>query len=1700
MESIYFFRKSNLIFSSFLILFVFSISNAQSININENGIENRPEIELQKHQQDPFFNSAKRARTFRINSNILGRNIQKGQKIKLELFKNKSFNSSVINKTTDINGVTTFTIKLDEFKFAYGYLSISTDTYSMHLNIPELNEEYSIKPYKALNQYYIFQLDNSKLDHLESCGNPKKNSKNDLNQEDLGLKLDQGTSSSIFTTAECNNIEDSVTIDIMIVYTAAARDWSDLNEGGIQNTIANSLAICNNVASNSNLGITFNLVYSGLVDYVEDGSDLYYLSTDGEGKMDEIHDLRKNVGADLVTLFSDLKGALGISDLLTNRYGDSSSAFSVVRIGAATYRTTFIHELGHSLGASHSKYQNSQPGPTNWQNWEENNWSAGWRWVSSDNQMYTSVMSYPYGSYYDDNINSIGIPYFSDPDNIYLDAPAGNPTEGDNTRTINETKYAVSDYSESITYCDAFEIERGTAYISNVTMGTMANASGMGIYSDFNQISTCIAPQQEIVLNVSTVDYRSSTILEVWVDWNNDRTFDSSEKVFESEKYMDSYETSIIAPLGIVPGKKRMRIRLIDLESSKSIESCGTSQYGEVEDYTLNLYEPVACAGSIIPKNVSLDKIQSESVTISWDVIEGIDSYELQFKESTEANWVSITNIVYPFYELKGLIPSTEYQFRIRSKCGTEVSGYSSIDSFITKAPLAELQFDQIPVNASALKKLPPISLKILDINGGQSNSNNKVALSLIGNNSTEGKLTGEDILTAEEGSVVFDNLSINLPGTYSLLAKVEGLPEKISSEFIISEYIEEVYLVNTTADTEDSDLLDDICSDVNGNCSLRAAIQNSNKAKGKDKVYFNIAGTGPQRIILNSTLPAIVEPIILDATTQPGYTYENSQIIVDGNGLSGNSEEEGFYAFGLMGNSSGSEIKGFTIGGFDAGLYSLAFHLRNTGNHIITGNKIGVSADGMTKFPNFDGIYLESSHRNTIGGYLPEQRNIISGNVRGLTLDDSNDNNIIGNYIGLNVSGTDTIQNNFGIYGGVDQRKRVGSYLAFSNNNKISGNVISGNKDIGVLIVGENDFLSSNLIGTDASGENILGNLHGIYLAAGKSHQIGAQNKPNIISGNQYGIRVGSSGLNHISYNLIGTNITGERELPNDFGVYIRNSNVNLSGGQTIENNIISGNKESGLYLESSYNFVKGNLIGTNISGNKAIPNKNGIYLYNCEKNAIGGPSSSESNLISGNLQYGLWLDNAYSNTIFGNRIGTDISLDISLSNGLDGILVNGSENIIGSNESVSANIIANHPNSGISVVLGYPSTSNRISGNKIYNNGIGIDLDGNGINENDSRDSDRGPNNLQNYPEIMSASYDSSLQIEYRLDCDPVYSEFPIIIQLYKSDGNRQGEQYLGEFSISEKNIPKGKKPLSAEILLIPGTQMDSGDIIVATATDNVGNTSEFSSEIAVSVTGSCIPETWYADTDGDGFGDPLSTKDSCTQPVGYVKDNTDCDDTMASVHPGAVDDTVDGIDQNCDGHDGPFTTCQGSDTLLISEACSTSTNVYWDITNPGNCEVTGRWELRKSSSTGASNGEFSLSGGETIQVISGVVSKGKTQIVVYWNDSNGLEVSTSQNASGVNCASGMALASDSADLYVSPNPVDSGIGMYFMAPLRDTSFLAVVYNSSGQQMASESFSIMAGTSNLMWNIDHSSWIEGVYILNVTIDNQTYQTQFIK
>ncbi|MFM1998474.1 MAG: hypothetical protein RL204_421, partial [Bacteroidota bacterium] len=91
---------------------------------------------------------------------------------------------------------------------------------------------------------------------------------------------------------------------------------------------------------------------------------------------------------------------------------------------------------------------------------------------------------------------------------------------------------------------------------------------------------------------------------------------------------------------------------------------------------------------------------------------------------------------------------------------------------------------------------------------------------------------------------------------------------------------------------------------------------------------------------------------------------------------------------------------------------------------------------------------------------------------------------------------------------------------------------------------------------------------------------------------------------------------------------------------------------------------------------------------------------------------------------------------------------------------------------------------------------------------------------------------------------------------------------------------------------------TDCDDTDATINPAGTEVCDGADNDCDVLIDETGNI---TFYADTDNDTYGDPANTILACTAPAGYVSDNTDCDDTDASVNPG-VAEVCDGADNNC------------------------------------------------------------------------------------------------------------------------------------------------------------------------------------------------------
>ncbi|MFB6230535.1 MAG: T9SS type A sorting domain-containing protein [Salinibacter sp.] len=291
------------------------------------------------------------------------------------------------------------------------------------------------------------------------------------------------------------------------------------------------------------------------------------------------------------------------------------------------------------------------------------------------------------------------------------------------------------------------------------------------------------------------------------------------------------------------------------------------------------------------------------------------------------------------------------------------------------------------------------------------------------------------------------------------------------------------------------------------------------------------------------------------------------------------------------------------------------------------------------------------------------------------------------------------------------------------------------------------------------------------------------------VVNFGRFGLLVGDSAAGqtivgcHVGVRADGTTPAGNGR----DGIRVNEGSSTIGGTEPDDGNIIGSNGGDGLILFGDNHIVQGNFIGTNPGGKDLGNGKNGVKIGGGAQVSIGGTSPGEANVIA-----------------FNNRSGV-LLLEFSI------------------------------------VIT--------IRGNRIFDNGgLGIDLGGaelgNGRTANDdtpadSADDDNGPNRLQNFPVIESSSYDAGageVTVTYRVDSEPGLSSsgastYPLMVDFYRADttaGDREGEAYLHTDTYTASDHNGGP---SKTITFTPDTSVSASNKLVATATGDAGNTSEFS-----------------------------------------------------------------------------------------------------------------------------------------------------------------------------------------------------------------------------------------------------------------------------
>ena len=175
--------------------------------------------------------------------------------------------------------------------------------------------------------------------------------------------------------------------------------------------------------------------------------------------------------------------------------------------------------------------------------------------------------------------------------------------------------------SISLKYCDAAVTYAGYNYLSSVGLTSMNVTSGLTALPAYNNFtdSTSILPASLIAgrtdtvkfkLNAGSYGWTTSNATAAWIDYNKNGQFEKSEKLGEVVIAAAANTGNLVfkVPYTAESGVTRMRVRT-DAYNTTGVNACGTSSYGEIEDYAVN----IAPAPTMVLNNV---KVEQDTIAV----------------------------------------------------------------------------------------------------------------------------------------------------------------------------------------------------------------------------------------------------------------------------------------------------------------------------------------------------------------------------------------------------------------------------------------------------------------------------------------------------------------------------------------------------------------------------------------------------------------------------------------------------------------------------------------------------------------------------------------------------------------------------------------------------------------------------------------------------------------------------------------------------------------------------------------------------------------------------------------------------------------------------------------------------------------------------------------------------------------------------
>jgi len=386
------------------------------------------------------------------------------------------------------------------------------------------------------------------------------------------------------------------------------------------------------------------------------------------------------------------------------------------------------------------------------------------------------------------------------------------------------------------------------------------------------------------------------------------------------------------------------------------------------------------------------------------------------------------------------------------------------------------------------------------------------------------------------------------------------------------------------------------------------------------------------------------------------------------------------------------------------------------------------------------------------------------------------------------------------------------------------------GSEGAGVIVAAPNCVVKKSYLGIALDGQTAAGNDSGVRLDSFGA-LIGGLNEGNVVGGNTHGIAHwrASGGANIIQGNIVGINASGTVPLPNlSYGIF-------AGGDANIIGNTVNHNGAD-LFLTGSGNIAVGNKIGYARSPGQ-FTSEPAILIYPGFSNTpassrVGGPNPGDGNDVTGSTK-GILLSSSSGSVIQGNTIhGNAIGVFLESSN---------STKILG-------NTIANNSDTAIRL---YTGDHNTFSQNSLYGNSAGIMVGFFYPLLNDPDDPDGGQNLGQNFPVITSAKLVNGQAVISGTLNSAANSTFTVEIfgsSACNRSGYGEGETFVGSASVITDASGNASFTVTSGLI-------HQGMVVTGTATDSLGNTSQFSACAAVEGAGTFSLPASVSVVEGNG-----------------------------------------------------------------------------------------------------------------------------------------------------------------------------------------------------------------------------------------------------